>query len=161
VVKARLVTLTVVVGIVLVLGISSAIDYAHASTIRVIVHVTPRELPADGTSMATVTVQYLNDNHAPRAGDVIDLIDMSNNAGTILRYDQSGIYQISIFRTVTDRQGMIRFKYRAAQSNPFVTTEPARLRITDVSLGTLLEFDKNTTLTIKVFDPSKPPKGNG
>jgi hypothetical protein len=158
--KTRLVALVVVVVVGLIFGVSSAIDFVRASTVRVVIQVTPAELPADGASVATVSVQYLNADHTPRAGDVIDLVDVSDNAGTILRLSQVGNYQITLFRAVTDRRGMIRFKYRAAQSNPFTPTEPAHLRITDTSLGTLLEFDKNTAITIKVFDPSNPPKGN-
>jgi hypothetical protein len=154
------VALAVVVVVGLIFGISSAIDFARASTVRVVVQVTPAELPADGTSVATVSVQYLNADHTPRVGDVINLVDLSDNAGTILLLNQVGAYQITLFRAVTDRRGMIRFKYRAAQSNPFTPTEPAHLRITNTSLGTLLEFDKNTAITIKVFDPSNPPKGN-
>jgi hypothetical protein len=158
--KTRLVALVVVVVVCLIFGVSSAIDFVRASTVRVLVQVTPADLPADGTSVATVSVQYLNADHTPRVGDVVDLVDVSDNAGTILRLNQVGTYQITLFRAVTDRYGMIRFKYRAAESNPFTPTKPARLRITDTSLGTLLEFDKNTAIAINVFDPSNPPKGN-
>ncbi len=159
--KGRFVALAVVILVGLIVGIFTAIDFARAATTRIIVQVTPAELPADGSSVAMVSVQYLNADKSPRVGDVIDLVDVSDNAGTILRLNQVGAYQITLFRAVTDRQGMIRFKYRAAESNPFTPTEPAHLRVTDTSLGSLLEFDKNTAITIKVFDPSQPRKGNG
>ena len=44
-------------------------------------------------------------------------------------------------------------------SNSFVPTEPAHIQITDTSLGTILEIDKTTTVTINVVDPAKIPRG--
>lgn len=140
----------------LVVSAATARDVARADGIRVVVRTTPAILPGDNATQATITLRYLNSDGTPRAGDVLDLLDVSRNTGTILR---SGSSIISIFRAVTDAQGRVTFKYIAAMSNSFVPTGPAHIQITDTSLGTILEIDKTTIVTIAVVDPARIKEG--
>ena len=143
-------------AVALVVGIATARDVADADAIRVVVRVAPAILPGDNATQATITLRYLRGDGTPRAGDVLSLLDVSQNTGTILRTG-SGI--ISVFRLVTDGQGAATFRYIAAMSNSFVPTEPAHIQITDTSLGTILEIDKTITVTIAVVDPAKIHEG--
>jgi hypothetical protein len=49
----------------------------------------------------------------------------------------------------------VTFDYIAAMSNSFTPTLPAHIQVTDTSMGTILEIDKTTIVTINVVDPSK------
>ena len=59
--------------------------WRDANAVRVVVRVTPAMLPGDNATQATITLRYLNSDGTPRAGDVLDLLDVSQNTGTILR----------------------------------------------------------------------------
>ncbi len=148
----RRVALVAVGALALGVAVVTYSDVARANAVRVVVRVTPPILPGDNVSEATITLQYLNGNGTPRAGDELDLLDISQNTGTILR---NGPGVIAVFRLFTDKQGQVIFKYIAAMSNSFVPTLPARILVTDTSLGTILEIDKTTTVTINVVDPAK------
>jgi hypothetical protein len=143
-------------AVALFVAVVTVADRRQADATRVMVRVTPPVLPGDNVTQATITLRYLNSDGSPRVGDVLNLLDVSQNTGTVLRVG-SGV--ISIFRIVTDRQGTAVFKYIAAMSNSFVPTEPAHIQITDTSLGRILEIDKTTTVTIPVIDPAKLQKG--
>jgi hypothetical protein len=127
-------------------------DVARADAVRVLVHVTPPVLPGDNVSKAMVTLQYLNNDGTPRVGDELDLLDVSQNTGTLL-LPGSGF--IEVYRLFTNRQGKVTFDYIAAMSNSFTPTLPAHIQVTDTSMGTILEIDKTTIVTINVVDPSK------
>ncbi|HEV7215073.1 MAG TPA: hypothetical protein VGP33_08090 [Chloroflexota bacterium] len=143
----------VAVGVLaLVVAVVTYRDVAQADAVRVMVRVTPPILPGDNVSKATITLQYLNSDGTARAGDQLDLLDISQNTGTILR---PGSAFIEVYRMFTDKQGKATFKYIAAMSNSFVPTVPAHIQVTDSSLGTILEIDKTTNVTINVVDPAK------
>jgi hypothetical protein len=143
----------VAVGVLaLVVAVVTYRDVAQADAVRVVVRVTPPILPGDNVSKATITLQYLNSDGTARAGDQLDLLDISQNTGTILR---PGSAFIEVYRMFTDKQGKVTFKYIAAMSNSFVPTVPAHIQVTDSSLGTILEIDKTTNVTINVVDPAK------
>jgi len=127
-------------------------DVTRANAVRVLVQVTPAILPGDNTSKATIRLRYLNSDGSPRAGDQLDLLDVSLNTGTLLR---PGSAFIEVYRLFTDSQGKATFNYIAAMSNSFTPTLPAHIQVTDTSMGTILEIDKTTTVTINVVDPSK------
>ena len=148
----RKVALAAVGVFALVVAVVTYRDVARANAVRVVVRVAPPVLPGDNVSKATITLQYLNSDGTPRAGDQLDLLDVSQNTGTLLR---PGSAFIEVYRLFTDRQGEATFKYIAAMSNSFVPTVPAHIQVTDSSLGTILEIDKTTTVTINVVDPSK------
>jgi hypothetical protein len=143
----------VVIG-VLALAVAAVTyhDVARADAVRVLVHVTPAVLPGDNVSKATVTLQYLNSDGTPRVGDELDLLDVSQSTGTLLR---PGSAFIEVYRLFTDQQGKATFNYIAAMSNSFTATLPAHIQVTDTSMGTILEIDKTTIVTINVVDPSK------
>lgn len=155
--RRGLIALVVVVGvIVLIVAVPTVSDVAYANELQVSAQVTPRVLPADGQSAATITLRYRDRDGKPRAGDILTLLDLSQNAGTIARHGASstnGFSVIAIYRIVTDSQGRAIFRYIAAASNPFVKTAPAHIEVTDTSLGTILEIDKTTMLTVNVVDP--------
>jgi len=148
----RRVALAAVAAIALVVAVVTYRDVARANAVRVLVRVTPPILPGDNVSRATITLRYLNSDGTPRVGDQLDLLDVSQNTGTLLR---PGSAFIEVYRLFTDRQGEVTFQYIAAMSNSFVPTVPAHIQVTDSSLGTILEIDKTTTVTINVVDPSK------
>ncbi|HEY8284746.1 MAG TPA: hypothetical protein VIJ28_10215 [Chloroflexota bacterium] len=150
--KVRSVALAAVGVVAIAVAVVTYGDVARANAIRVVARVTPAILPGDNVSKATITLQYLNSDGTPRAGDQLDLLDVSQNTGTLLR---PGLAFIEVYRLFTDKQGKATFNYIAAMSNNFVPTLPARIQITDTSLGTILEIDKTTTITINVIDPSK------
>ena len=145
-------------AVALIVAIPTISDVAYANAVRVSIRITPRVLPADGQTAATITLQYRDGNGRPRVGDILSLLDLSRSAGTIARYgtsSSSGFSVIPIYRIVTNRQGRVVFRYIAATANPFVKTQPAHIQVTDTSLGTVLEIDKTTLLTVNVVDPSK------
>jgi hypothetical protein len=147
-----MVALAVIAALALIVAGVTYRDVALANAVRVVAHVKPPILPADNASKATVTLQYLNSDGTPRAGDQLDLLDVSQNTGTLLR-PASGF--IEVYRLFTDKFGQARFNYIAAMSNPFTRTLPAHIQVTDTSMGTILEIDKTTTVTINVVDPAK------
>jgi hypothetical protein len=151
-------------AVALVVAIPTISDVAYANAVRVSIRITPRVLPADGQTAATITLQYRDGNGRPRAGDILSLLDLSRSAGTIARYStessSNGFSVIPIYRIVTNGQGRVVFRYIAAPANPFVKTEAAHIQVTDTSLGTVLEIDKTTQLTIDVVDPTKPQHGS-
>jgi hypothetical protein len=148
----RLVALLTAGVLALVVASVTYSDESRADTARVIVRVTPPILPADNAAQATVTLRYLDGDGTPRAGDELDLLDVSQSTGTILR-DAPGV--IPAYRLFTDARGQATFRYIAPMSNPFVATLPAHIQVTDRSFGTILEIDKTTIVTINVVDPSK------
>lgn len=134
--------------VVVVFGGSWAIDFAHAGAVHMSVHISPSVIPADGQTAGRVTLRVVNPDGTPRAGDLLDVLDESQNPGTV-----------SPYRLITDRHGVATFTYTPQAVNAFITAAPARVLVTDSSFGHLVEVDKMTTLTIPVVDPSKLKKG--
>jgi len=141
------VALGVIAALALVFGGAWAVGMAQASALRVTVRVSPRVVPADGQTPATVTIRIQNPDGTPRVGDIVDALDLSPNPGSLL-----------IYRAATDRRGQVSFTYTPAMANQFVPTVPAKLQITDSSLGSLVEIDRMMTVMIDVVDPSKVKK---
>ena len=150
--KVRKAALLAIGVLALAVAVVTYGDVARAGAARVVIRVAPLVLPGDGVTQATVSLRYLNGDGTPRAGDELDLLDVSQSSGTILR-DAPGV--IATFRLFTDARGRASFKYIAATSNPFVATLPAHIQVSARSFGTILEIDKTTTVTIDVVDPSK------
>jgi len=141
------VMLAVIAVLALVFGGAWAVGLAQANALKVTIHVSPSIVPADGQTPATISVRVQNPDGTPRVGDVIDALDLSQNPGSLL-----------IYRQATDRDGRVSFSYTPAMANQFVPTLPARIQITDSSLGNLVEIDRMLTVTVNVFDPAKVKK---
>ncbi len=137
------VTLGVFAVLALVFGGAWAVGQAQANALRLAVAVSPRVVPADGQTPVTITVRIQNPDGTPRVGDTIDALDVSQNSGTLL-----------IYRQLTDRRGQVSFSYTPAMANQFVPTLPAKIQITDSSLGNLVEIDRMMTVSVNVIDPS-------
>jgi hypothetical protein len=140
----RRVLLGALAVVVLIVGGSWAVDFAHASAVHMVSRVAPSDVPADGQTAATVTLRITNADGSPRVGDLLELLDQSQNPGTL-----------SPYRLLTNRHGEATFTYIPEAANAFISAAPAHILVTDTSLGSLVEIDKMMLVTINVVDPSK------
>jgi hypothetical protein len=146
--KGPLAVAIVAVLIVAVLAGSWVLDNRHANEVRVVVRLALKSVPADNTTWEHGTITLLEADGKPRVHDLLEFADYSfDTGGTLAPYE-----------AYTDARGTVPFKFLPAQANPFVLTKSALILVTDQSLGSLLEYDKNFHITIETFDPAAQGK---
>jgi len=145
--RGRAILLGVVGVLALLYGVSWLSDSAHASAVHITARLTTRLLPADGQSAGTFVVRVTEPGGAPRAGDTIEILNLTSR-GT---FDRT--------RAMTDWRGQAAFTYTTSMYNAYQGAGPVAVQVTDISLGTLIEIDKSISTSINTVDPAKFKKG--
>jgi len=128
--------------IALIFGGSWVLDYVAAGEVHVSAQFKPSVLPADGFTTGALTVHVTGSGGAPRVGDTVEVLD-------------EGLGFFDRTRALTDKNGVAVYVYTPARASAYSPAASAPVLITDISLGRLIEFDKVSTFTIPIVDPSK------
>ena len=120
--------------IALIFGGTWILDFEASGKVHVAIQIKPSVLPGDGFTTGDLTVRVTGPDGAPRVGDTVEVLD-------------EGLGYFDRTRALTDKNGAAVYVYTPARS--------ARVLVTDISLGRLIEFDKVTDFMIPVVDPSK------
>jgi hypothetical protein len=145
----RRVGLAALGALALIAGGSWLLDYRDAGEVHVAVSMRPAVLPADGFTTGVLTVRVTGSGGVPRVGDTVEILD-------------EGLGFFDRTRALTDRNGSARYVYTPQRASVYEPARPVPVLITDTSLGRLIEFDKVSTFTMTIVDPSKlKAQGNG
>jgi len=128
--------------IALIFGGTWILDFEASGKVHVAIQIKPSVLPGDGFTTGDLTVRVTGPDGAPRVGDTVEVLD-------------EGLGYFDRTRALTDKNGAAVYVYTPARSTVYTPAAPARVLVTDISLGRLIEFDKVTDFMIPVVDPSK------